>query len=323
MAGWESLHGIDRPKGELAMSAYLDAPLPQRTYVPKLDQLLGGGMTRGVTVIGGPPSSGKSVLACLAAMSMAEHGRRVVYASYEMGWDVVQLRCASAWSCYKHVKERYGITSFSWSDVANGTERRRHPEYKGLDRAALSRYLVGSSMDTVTRALTAWDEGPGRNLAVLTGGYDVHDLCDVMGGVDGERPVLVVDYLQIVPSGSKDEQSEYQRVTEVVNTLQSYAYSEHGGNVLAISSTRNLRSQDYKDGPSLDWYRGSGYIGYAAEQAVMLVPSRVRDDESGQYVPEVAENGWTRGRMTVVKNKTGASGVSIPTLMAGWCNLIE
>lgn len=318
---WGGLRDTDRPDGELAMTAYLAAPDPQPTYISKLDQLLGGGMTRGLTVLGGPPSSGKSVVACLAAALMAASGTRVVYASYEMSWEVVQLRCASAWSC--HQPEGGGIVPFSWSHVVNGTYRDGHPEYRGLSRADLSRYLVGGAMDDVTRALTAWDEGPGRNLCVLTGGYDVADLIKVVTELDGEPPVMIVDYLQIMPSGNDGKQEEYQRVTDVVNALQSMAYGEGGpNNVLALSSTRNLTPSDYKDGPSLSWYRGSGYVGFAAEQAVMLTIDRRKDEESGQMVPSVAPDGWTEGRMTVVKNKSGASGVSIATKLAGWCNLL-
>lgn len=330
MAGvaWGAVWGCDRPSGPLSLNAYLDAPKPQPTYIDKLDQLLGGGMTRGLTIVGGPPSSGKSVLACLAAMHMCAAGRRVVYASYEMGWDVVQLRCASAWSCYPSMRAD-GVQPFNWGNVVNGSEKAARRQYDGLDRAALGSYTVGSHMDPVTYALEKWDEGPGRNLAVLTGGYGVHELCEMTRSVEGERPVLIVDYLQIVPSVNKEdtsaqEQSEYQRVTEVVNALQELAYGEDGpNNVLALSSTRNLSASDYKDGPSLSWYRGSGYVGYAAEQAVMLMPERRKDEETGQWVPSVAPNGWSEGRMTVVKNKSGASGRSIATLMAGWCNLIQ
>ena len=317
---WGGLRDTDRPSGELAMTAYLAAPDPQPTHISKLDQLLGGGMTRGLTVLGGPPSSGKSVVACLAAALMAAGGTRVVYASYEMSWEVVQLRCASAWSC--HQPEDGGIVPFAWSHVVNGTYRDGHPEYRGLSRADLSRYLVGGAMDDVTRALTAWDEGPGRNLCVLTGGYDVADLIKVVTELDGEPPVMIVDYLQIMPSGNDGRQEEYQRVTDVVNALQSMAYGDGGpNNVLAISSTRNLTPSDYKEGPSLSWYRGSGYVGFAAEQAVMLTIDRRKDEASGQMVPSTAPDGWTEGRMTVVKNKSGASGVSIATKLAGWCNL--
>jgi len=315
---WGALRDSCRPAGELAMSAYLDAPRPVPTGWDKLDQLLGGGMTRGLTVVGGPPSAGKSVLACQVAALMAQAGRRVVYASYEMSWEVVQLRCASSWSCHMT-----GVDSFSWSDVVTGQARDRRPAYNGLSRAELGRYLVGSAADPVTRALTMWDEGPGRNLAVLTGGEDVHQLVDTMRSLEGdaEPPVLVVDYLQIVPSGEDGDEKEYARVTAVVNALQAYAYSEGGGNVLAISSTRNLTAQDYKDGPSMGWYRGSGYVGYAAEQAVMLVPRRT-DGDDGHKVLDRNADGSVNGYMTVVKNKSGASDVSVATQLFGGSNLM-
>ena len=319
---WQAMRAVNRPEGELALNVYLDAPEPVPTGIPKLDQLLDGGMMRGVTVVGGPPSSGKSVLACQAAAMMATMGRRVVYASYEMSWDIVQLRCASAWSCTE-VAKSLGAETFLWSSVANGSERRSRPAYAGKGRGELSRYLVGSDMDPITRTLTLWDEGPGQNVAVLTGGYDAHSLCEALASVEGERPVLVVDYLQIMPGlEDKGEQSEYQRVTDAINELQRYAYSRDGGNVLAISSTRNLSASDYKDGPNLTWYRGSGYVGFAAEQAVMLTVDRTKDGD-GHWVPSIAANGMTEGHMTVIKNKTGHSNASVPTLMAGWCNLIQ
>ena len=52
-AAWEEAFTADRPDGELAMSAYLGMPEPMPTGIEKLDQLLGGGMTRGITVVGG------------------------------------------------------------------------------------------------------------------------------------------------------------------------------------------------------------------------------------------------------------------------------
>lgn len=322
-AAWDEAYAADRPDGELAMSAYLAMPDPVPTGVGKLDQLLGGGMTRGVTVVGGGPGAGKTVTACMAAAMMAMRGQRVVYASYETAWEVVQLRCASAWSCTTE-GQAAGAEFFQWSGVANGREKASRPAYAGKGRAELSRYLVGSAADPITRTLTLWDEGPGRNLAVLTSDNSVHDLCELCQQVcreDGRPPVLVVDYIQIVPTGATRQQDDYERVTEVMGALRTHAYHELGGNVLALSSLRKLSPQDRKDGPSLDWFRGSGHVGYDAEQAVILTVDTVKD-EGGHQVPSIAANGATEGRMTIVKNRTGASGTSVATLLYGWCSVI-
>ncbi len=319
-AAWEEAYSADRPDGELAMNAYLGMPEPVPTGIGKLDQLLGGGMTRGVTVIGGGPGAGKTVTACMAAAMMAMRGQKVVYASYETAWEVVQLRCASAWSCTAEAQEK-GVKPFNWSSVVNGSYRAAQERYRGLDRQQLSRYLVGSAMDPVAYALTMWDEGPGRNLAVLTSGNDVHLLCDAVSSIPGQRPVLVCDYIQIMPTGAKGRQEDNERVTEVMGTLREYSYSPKGSNVLAISSLRKLSPADIKDGPTMDWFRGSNHVGYDAEQAVILTVAR--EKQNGRMVPVKDRDGSTEGRMTIVKNRTGATGTSVTTHLYGWCSMIR
>lgn len=318
MGTWEELRDGDRPKGPLALNAYLDMPSPQPTHIGCLDQLLGGGMTRGVTVLGGGPSAGKTATACHAAAMMCAHGRKVVYASYETGWDVVQLRCASAWSVCEPT-----VAQISWSRIATGEELRSRPAYAGLSRADLGRFTVGSAADEITRTLTAWDEGPGRNLAVDVGGNSASAVCHACVEVErelGEPPVLIVDYIQIVPTDARGEQGDTERVTEVMRELREYAYGGRDRHVLALSSLRKLSRADMKEGPDIGWFRGSAHVGYDAEQAVVLVTDMVRDGDL--WVPSVAKNGATEGRMTVVKNRTGRTGWSRPTMLYGWCSYI-
>jgi len=318
---WEELRDGDRPDGPLALNAYLDMPDPLPTGVAALDQLLGGGMTRGVTVLGGGPGAGKTATACHAAAMMAASGKKVIYASYETGWDVVQLRCASAWSV-NNPDPRVG--QVNWSTIVTGKERRSRHEYDGLTREQLGRYTVGSLMDPVTTTLTVWDGGPGRNLAVDVGGNSVADLCRVCEDVEqdiGEPPVLVVDYIQIVPTDARGEQGDTERVTEVMGTLREYAYGARDRHVLALSSLRKLTQAELRDGPDLGWFRGSAHVGYDAEQAVILVSDRRKVDD--QWVTSYAPDGAVEGRMTVVKNRTGAAGWSKPTLLYGWCSYLK
>jgi replicative DNA helicase len=277
-------------------------------------------MTRGVTVIGGPSSSGKSVMACQIAANLARMGHKVVYASYEMSWDVVQLRCASSWSCTAHARS-HGLEPFSWSDVVSGRAKRSRPAYRGRTQQELERMMV-ENPDPIVRTLTAWDEGPSKNLAVVCGGESVIELCDFMRLLNQEQAdtTLIVDYLQIMPSGEKDERGEYEHVTNNINALQSYAFDEHGGRVIAISSTKKLTSQELKEGPTMDWFRGSGYVGYASEQAVMIVPDREKDDD-GRLELSRNEDGSINEKLHIVKNKSGASDVSMSVKLYGGHNL--
>ena len=319
MPSFEMVREWDRMKGDLALTAYLEAPEPQKTYIGCLDQILGGGMMRGVTVIGGPSSSGKSIIGCQATAYMAAMGTKVVYASYEMPWDVVQLRMASAWSHTTQAKN-LGIKPFSWSYVATG-KAKAESVHAGKDHYTLSR-IISERPDPIAHALSMWDEGPGRNVAVLTSGNSVSMLCGMCENIsDAPSMALVIDYIQIVPTDRAD-QKEYERVTEVMNTLQQHALDANGCPVLAISSCRNLKPTDYQDGPSMDWLRGSGYIQYDAEQIVMLVPDKEKD-EAGHFVTARDTDGSMFSKLTVLKNRTGETDKSIAVRVYGQYSYIR
>lgn len=68
-------HGEDVPDGGIDAEAVVFNP----TGVPGLDQVLGGGLPRGaLTLVIGPPGSGKTTLAVQAAFAAAQAGRRVL-----------------------------------------------------------------------------------------------------------------------------------------------------------------------------------------------------------------------------------------------------
>ena len=64
--------------------------------------------------------------------------------------------------------------------------------------------------------------------------------------------------------------------------------------MLALSSLRKLGKGD--DDPTLDWFRGSGVVGYSAWAACVLT----KGERSG--------TGWREAVIHVVKNKGGRSG---------------
>lgn len=55
-----------------------------RTGIQSLDDMLEGGISRGVTVLGGMPGYGKTTLAFQIAYQMKNDGKKVVFYSYEM-----------------------------------------------------------------------------------------------------------------------------------------------------------------------------------------------------------------------------------------------
>ena len=148
--------------------------------------------------------------------------------------------------------------------------------------------------DDALMAAAHWEDGPAQTLAVIDSVTDVptvermlRDMAD-----EGELPALVVvDYVQQWQSGVPEtDKSEYSRVSEVAARLQRL--SLWGGfPLLMLSSLRKLGKND--DSPTLDWFRGSGVVGYSAWAACVMT----RGDRSG--------DGWHEARLHVVKNKGG------------------
>lgn len=297
MTAFDDLRARCEPGGGWAASCYLygPEPLPTGTVV---DYALKGGLMPGVTVLGGEASVGKSALACHVAASVAASGRRVLYLTLDDAWGNVEARCMSAWSV-THA-ERWGGEPFSWSAL---------PEY----RRALRPHMTGDptrdafelrSRDYALQAAARWEDGPGRNLAVVDDVTDAPSIERMVRDMaeDGSMPALVVvDYVQQYETGTPElDKAEYSRVSEVAARLQRL--SLWGGfPLLMLSSLRKLGLKDEAAQPSLDWYRGSGVIGYSAWAALVMTR---REGE--------AEDGERLASLHVVKNKSGQAQVSVP-----------
>ena len=298
MSAWDDARGHCAPPRGWAVDCYLSGPDPLPTGTP-LDEALGGGLMPGVTVLGGVASAGKSALACHAAANVASRGERVLYLTLDDSWGNVVARCMSAWSV-GHAAS-WGCGPFSWSALPS--MRRQLAPYRTSDptRDALEQ----RRRDAALMASAHWEDGPAASLAVIDSMTEVgqverlvRDLTD-----EGEAPALVVvDYVQQYQSGEPElDKGEYGRVSEVAGRLQRL--SLWGGfPLLMLSSLRKLSKQD--DEPTLDWFRGSGVVGYSAWAACVLT----RGEREG--------DGWREAVINVVKNKGGRSGIK--TSMQLW-----
>lgn len=299
MSAWDDARAMCEPPRGWAVDCYLCGPRPLPTGTP-LDDALGGGLMPGVTVLGGQASVGKSALACHIASSVAARGERVLYLTLDDSWGNVVSRCMSSWSV-GHARE-WGCGPFSWSALPS--MRRQLAPYRTSDptRDAFEQ----RKRDAALMASAHWEDGPAQSLAVIDSMTEVgqverlvRDLTDA-----GEAPALVVvDYVQQYQSGEPEtDRSEYSRVSEVAARLQRL--SLWGGfPLLMLSSLRKLSKQD--DEPTLDWFRGSGVVGYSAWAACVLTKGEREGD------------GWREAVINVVKNKGGRSGIAVPMQLWG------
>lgn len=299
MSAWEDARAMCAPPRGWAVDCYLGGAEPLPTGTP-LDWALGGGLMPGVTVLGGVASAGKSAIACHASANVASRGERVLYLTLDDSWGNVVARCMSAWSV-GHAAS-WGCGPFSWSALP--AMRRQLAPFRTSDptRDAFEQ----RRRDAALMAATHWEDGPALSLAVIDSMTEVGDIERLVRDLAdaGEAPALVVvDYVQQYQSGEPElDKGEYGRVSEVAGRLQRL--SLWGGfPMLVLSSLRKLSKQD--DEPTLDWFRGSGVVGYSAWAACVVT----RGEREGK--------GWREAVINVVKNKGGRSGIAVPMQLWG------
>lgn len=311
MSAFDDAREEHSPEHGWAVSCYLGRPDPLVTGTP-LDAALGNGLMPGVTVIGGQASAGKSALACQIAANVAVAGKRVLYLTLDDTWGGIMSRVISSYSV-DHSPEWNG-QAFMWSAL-DAMRNALAPKLEGADEYMLSRLSFDlRNEDAALMAAAHWDDGPGHNLCVTDNVEtmaDVGRMLDAMDA-DGSMPHLVVaDYVQQFMTGDPDtDRTEYSRVTAVANDFQKLA-QRAGIPVLMLSSLTKGVANSGAD-PSLDWFRGSGYIGYDAYAAAVLT----KDEGTG-------EEGWPNATINVVKNKAGKSGISVPVTVYGGYSLVR
>lgn len=299
---WERLRTMDAPDRGWVVGCLYGGRDPLYTGTP-LDAALGGGLMPGVTVLGGVASAGKSALACHVAANVAATGRRVVYATLDDSWESVWARCGSAWSC----SGADGVTPFRWSDVARERRRLRSALAPGADvgRAAFAECQA----DGMARTMQLFAERVGPSLAVVDSVGTVGELEGAILALPEPPALVVVDYVQQYRTGDQQaDAAEYGRVSAVASAFQRMSLSLRMP-VLELSSLRKLGRQDTE--PTLDWFRGSGVVGYAAQAAVVIT----RGDEG--------QDGSRGVGLNVVKNKSGRAGFSMPARLFGAWSVVR
>jgi len=289
MGAWDEARALSAPEHGWAEDVYLGGADPLSTGTI-LDQALGGGLMPGVTVLGGVASAGKSTLACNIAEQVVLSGKRVLYLTLDDSWGNVMSRILAAYSVDMHAT--YGAGSFTWSELPESRKRWARLSQEDRSRAAYEGW------DAPLMAARSWEERYAPLLAVVDSVTSVGEIAKMLGRMaeGGELPALVVvDYVQQYQTGDHDTDSaEYSRVSEVATQLQRMAFA-HRLPILALSSLRKLSKSD--DDPTLDWFRGSGVVGYSAWAACVI--TRVSQGSDSQ-----------RMRLHVVKNKAGKAGTT-------------
>lgn len=315
---WETAHEDDTDAWNELSDIYYDAfaddyvmaPSPLPTGIASVDKTLGGGVPPvGVTIVGATAGTGKTALVLNWAYWWARSEKmRVLVFSLELPRHKVWERVVSLHSTMG------GLKNVAWGDmgsvidsVAGDGTRESLARLSGRQKyEASDRYI--DRYREIDPVLVSWDSLRAHHvtdrIVVVDDRYELSQIVSIVRTLvgNGWRGPVVVDYAQMVQvPGVSDE---YPRMTEVSRTLTRLA-KDVSIPIVLISSLRNLNANELKDAPQLNWYRGSGYLGYDATCAIVL--KRDGGSEGEQQSVE----------MYVTKNRQGRADVSAPLVFLG------
>lgn len=278
----ETLDGI---LGEMAATK----PCGSTGIVP-LDEMLGGGLWPDVHVLAAEPGAGKTTLALQVADWTARHGsRKVVFASMEMSAAQVLAKSISRLA----------------------SEQGREP----LTARRVMR-MGQADMAAIQRAVGAYRAEIAPNIATVDRKLTVGELAELMDAMPATepKPVLVVDYLQIMPAPEGDQKTDYQHHTSNMRGLCEIA-KRNRTPVLVVSS----KNRSGRDGRSLGSLSGSSDIEYGASVVMFL-------EVDGDSPSEREQNAALPKRpvtLHVRKNRFGAVGAVPLVFLASEGRYIE
>jgi hypothetical protein len=245
-AGWlPVLSAADELPAFLDRLAQPAGALAIPTGIAALDRLFAdGGWRPGLVLLGGLPGIGKSAFALQTSLDAAGAGHPVVYVSVEQSQDELlgRLFC----------RELEAPISSYWN---------RHPDYL----AGARRVAPGLSLEWLY--LRSDPHIAGEDHVGTVG--RVRRWAEEVVEVTGQRPLVIVDYLQRMRPPEPDRRlDERLRISMAGLGLRQLARDLEVP-VLVISS---IGRQSYEGAPKLDWFKGSGDLEYDADACIILRP---------------------------------------------------
>lgn len=257
------------------------------TGFSELDEVLNGGLTPGVTILGAQSSVGKTTLALQIANNVAKSGGLVLIFSLEQSIDELLEKSVSM--CSKGTLTQYEVRTIA---ATNDQEDNRWDKF----------VAAGCTL-----------EGYAQNLHVIETARSVDHIATEIQRIcalTGKTPLVIIDYLQQMRP-TKEWQTDKQAVDYNMNELKRIS-KEYGLPILAISSvSRGHYNQDMNEAA----FKESGGIEFSSDTSLGL-QFRVLEQyktakaaENAGFDPDAEKAREIREvQVKVIKQRSGVSG---------------
>lgn len=262
-----------------------------------LDELLEGGFYTGLYVLGAESSVGKSTFALQIADSIAEHGTDVIYFSLEMSRKSLVSKSISRHSFIRAIERGIDLKNAKTSKgISDGS---RYPNYSETEKSLIT-YSAGEYMNYSDRVFIVETSGQ-------TGLEYIRQYVENHIKITGNKPFVIVDYLQLLAAYSNAE-SDKRAVDIAVAELKCLS-RDNDIVVLAISS---FNRANYGKSSGMGSFKESGNIEYTGDCILGLEYSELRnkdfDEIVAQAYKDARENRPVSIRVKLLKQREGGRG---------------
>lgn len=298
--GWTSLGSI--LEKQFTREAICSRPQSMKTGFRQLDNILGGGLNPGLTVLGGSTGLGKSTFALQLAEQVSESGRGipVLYFSLEM---------SAQWIAAKAISRRYfqrvrggGGRALTANELLNPETAQRLSEREWRE--------IGEIRADVTR---------NQGLYIIEGALSARQISDMVQSFLSERsrekgggmpPLVIVDYLQILLPSTPVKASPGSGKQVIEESLQIMVELAQAQVPIILISSLNRNSYDRP--MQRDAFKETGSIEYSADVLLGLQYCACRDAGGSKWDISEEENKSPRNvEISVLKQRYGGSGRAI------------
>ena len=272
----------------------------ERIYTPtgftELDGILNGGLyNEKLYAIGAISSLGKTTLAMQIADNIAHSGRDVLIFSLEMSERELIGRSISRITY--EITKRSGVPAgYAKTDT-------------GIMLYEKWANYTGQEMELIEKAIFEHRDTIGHNKKILASadGYTVNDIDAAITkhiSITGRKPVVFVDYLQIIRAAGSG-MTDKQKIDNDVSTLKRAAV-KHNVPIVVISS---FNRDNYQNKASFAAFKESGSIEYSVDVCIGLQLAGVGKKDFDVDAAKAAEP--REIELIVLKQRQGKTGIKI------------
>jgi replicative DNA helicase len=278
----------------------------------KLDELLGGGLRSGLYVVGAMPGAGKTSFVLQIADQIASGTnscsmkRDILYFSLEMSKDELIARSVSRLTM--QIGDKQGIPGENWKSALDILSSQRYLKYNETE------------LELIKDAIDEYEATIAPRMFIFEGVAD-HSLKFIEDAVSkhiektGHKPIIILDYLQIMPQEGGLMMTDKQATDRTVVALKRISHKHRLPVVVISSLNRTSYRADAKD-IDMSAYKESGAIEYTADVLLAL-----------ENKPTDARVNSKKGQSAIclrfLKNRLGMANCSTGFLFHGAFNCFE